>query len=201
MYVKLNVNDIILQITVILLCLLIHGQEEIYVCVCVYVCMHVCMYVTFCIFCRSCVMFLLTEWYPVIVGQWVWGREWEKTCILPEFWCSGQADTGRLLHTFHKALGVGVWLWEATDPSYGGGQGAVLGLWASRRPEIIGSQSLASQTPMDTAEQLRTKWEPWGWLSQPQELREERARREGALGGFHLVLSMAGVQKGLRVGG
>ena len=55
---------------------------------------------------------------------------------------------------------MGVWLWEATDPAHGGGQGAVLGLWASRRPEITGFQSRASQTLLDIAEELRTKWGP-----------------------------------------
>jgi hypothetical protein len=42
------------------------------------------------------------------------------------------------------------------------GQGAVPGLWASRRPELTGSQSLASQKPLDTAEEQRTKWGPPG---------------------------------------
>ena len=73
-------------------------------------------------------------------------REWEKTHIQPEFWCSGQSDSGGLLHAFLSAW-VGVWLWEATDPSSArGGQGSVLGLWASQRPEIAGSQSPASHT-------------------------------------------------------
>ena len=34
---------------------------------------------------------------------------------------------------------------------------------------------------LDTTEELRTKWEPWGWLSQPWGQREERAG-----GGSHM---------------
>jgi hypothetical protein len=34
-------------------------------------------------------------------------------------------------------------------------------------------------------EELRTKWMPQGWLCYPQGQREERAGREGALGGSH----------------
>jgi hypothetical protein len=43
-----------------------------------------------------------------------------------------------------------------TQPT-GGGQGAVLGLWASRRPEITGSQSWTSQTLLYTTEEVRKK--------------------------------------------
>ena len=50
---------------------------------------------------------------------------------------------------------------------------------------VPGSQSQASQTLLDTTEDLRTKWGPQGWLSQPRGLREERAGREGAQGGSH----------------
>jgi hypothetical protein len=40
---------------------------------------------------------------------------------------------------------VGVWLWEATGPQLRRvGQGAILGLWASWKPEITGSQTQAS---------------------------------------------------------
>jgi hypothetical protein len=39
---------------------------------------------------------------------------------------------------------------------------AVLGLWASLRPEITGSQFQVSQILLDTMEDLRTKWEPGG---------------------------------------
>jgi hypothetical protein len=38
------------------------------------------------------------------------------------------------------------------------GQGSVQGLWASRRPEITGSPSRASQISLDTSGELRTKW-------------------------------------------
>ena len=31
--------------------------------------------------------------------------EWEKTLIPPDFWCSGRADSGGLLHAFHAAPG------------------------------------------------------------------------------------------------
>jgi hypothetical protein len=47
---------------------------------------------------------------------------------------------------------------------WGGGQEAVQGLWASWRPEITGSLSRASQMPLNTAEELRTKWRPQGSL-------------------------------------
>ena len=36
-------------------------------------------------------------------------REWERTHVLPEFQCSGQADAGGLPHAFHAAPS-GVWL-------------------------------------------------------------------------------------------
>ena len=56
--------------------------------------------------------------------EWVLGsgsggkREWEKTRILPEFWCSGQA------HTFHVAPGGSL---VVGSHSVRGGQGAFLG--------------------------------------------------------------------------
>ena len=54
---------------------------------------------------------------------------------------------------------VGVWQCEATGPSSkDDGQGAIL---------VPGSQSWASQTLLDTEEELRTEWGPSGWLSQP----------------------------------
>lgn len=65
---------------------------------------------------------------------------------------------------------VGVWLWEAREPQPAGvgvcGQVAFRGLWASWMPEITGSPSRASQTPLDTVKELRTKWEPRGQLGQ-----------------------------------
>jgi hypothetical protein len=92
---------------------------------------------------------------------------------------------GGLLHAFHMAPGG---LWEAMDPAQGDGQGAFQGLWASWRPEITGCQ--ASQTPLDTAEELRTKWVPLGLLGQPWARREERAGGEGVLGGSHAGKSL-----------
>jgi hypothetical protein len=62
-----------------------------------------------------------------------------------------------------------------------GRQGTVLGRWVSQRPEITGSQSLASQTWLDSVEELRTKWRP----RHPQGRREERAGREGLPCGSH----------------
>ena len=55
---------------------------------------------------------------------------------------------------------VGVWLWEATGPQLGEGwTRAVLGLWASWRPEITGYQSWASHTgPLGRAE--NKSWPP-----------------------------------------
>ena len=32
-------------------------------------------------------------------------RDWEKTHVPPEFWCSGWVDVQGLLHDFHVALG------------------------------------------------------------------------------------------------
>jgi hypothetical protein len=89
-------------------------------------------------------------------------REWEKTCIPPEFQCSEQADVEDC-HTLSMLPWVGVWLWEAMR----NGQVAVRGLWASWRPEITGSQSWASQMLLDTTEELRTKGELQGLLGQP----------------------------------
>lgn len=70
---------------------------------------------------------------------------------------SGQADTEDC-HTWPQ---VGVWLWKPQTQSEVGGQGAVRGLWVSRKPEITGSQSRTSQTPLYVSEELRTKWRPW----------------------------------------
>ena len=75
--------------------------------------------------------------------------------------------------------------WAVTEPNLpGGGQGAVLGLWASLRPEITYSQSQASQTLLNTEEELRTNGGPEVVLISWDQ-REERAGREGALGGSH----------------
>jgi hypothetical protein len=53
--------------------------------------------------------------------------EWEKTCVPPEFWCSGWADAEGLPHAFHTTL-CGYLPVGSLDPSsVGGGQGAVLG--------------------------------------------------------------------------
>jgi hypothetical protein len=38
---------------------------------------------------------------------------------------------------------------------------------------------------LGTSEELRTKWRLWEWLRHPQGGREERAGREGTLGGSH----------------
>ena len=37
-------------------------------------------------------------------GLWVWGKR-KSSHVLPEFLCSGQADSGGLLDAFHSALG------------------------------------------------------------------------------------------------
>jgi hypothetical protein len=87
----------------------------------------------------------------------------------------------------HQWSPVGVWLWEAMEPSPSrGGQGVVRGLWGSQKSEITGSQSRACQTSLDAVEELRTKWGPWGWLAHPQGRRKKWAGREGVLGGFHM---------------
>ena len=69
----------------------------------------------------------MTEFYNVGQGAWENKGEWEKTQIPQEFRCSGWADVEGLPQAFHMPR-VGVWLWEAMDPSVvGGGQVAVLG--------------------------------------------------------------------------
>ena len=89
----------------------------------------------------------------------MWGKrgEWERTCVLPEFLCSGWVDVGGLLHAFHAALG-GCLVVGSHGLSLGGGeQGAVLGTRFS-----------VSGIP-DTAEHLRraeNSWGPWGLLGQ-----------------------------------
>lgn len=52
----------------------------------------------------------LMAWEPSSSAL-LWGREhggkreWEKTRVPPEFWCSGPADAEGLLHAFHVAPG------------------------------------------------------------------------------------------------
>jgi hypothetical protein len=54
-------------------------------------------------------------------------REWERIRVLPEFPCSVLVKQKDFCTLFMWPQ-VGVWLWEATDPSSAsGGQGAVLG--------------------------------------------------------------------------
>jgi hypothetical protein len=71
-------------------------------------------------------------------------REKRRPARVLVLWAGGLRRTAR----------VGVWLWEATElqPAVGWTRGV------SQRPEITGSQSRASQTPLDTVEELRTKW-------------------------------------------
>jgi hypothetical protein len=82
----------------------------------------------------------------------VWGcgyrgrGERERAFVWPEFWCSGRADVGGLLDTFHMAP-VGIWLREATDPTW---QGLDNG-----QPPVPGSQSLASHTGYDRVAENR----------------------------------------------
>ena len=75
-------------------------------------------------------------------------------------WAGGLRGLPQVLHE----AWVGVWLWDATDSSLWGvdkGQSEV------SEPEITGSQPWASQTPLYTTEELRTKWGPQGQISQP----------------------------------
>ena len=93
-------------------------------------------------------------------------------------------------HTLSVLPRVNIWLWEASEPSPpGSGQGAVRGLWASQRPEITGSQSQASQTLLDTGEELRTKWRLQGTSVNPG---AEERREQGELG-FWVVPTLARV--------
>ena len=59
----------------------------------------------------------------------------------------------------YKWSWVGTWLYKATDStSGGGGQGAVLG---TRLP------ASESNIPLNTTEELRTEWGPWGSSTSP----------------------------------
>jgi hypothetical protein len=78
---------------------------------------------------------------------------------------------------------VGVWLWEAMEPtSPGGGQGSVQGLWASRRPQITHSQYWTSQTFLDTTDELRTKWRPQGVAWSSSGMKKGDSRERGVTG-------------------
>ena len=106
--------------------------------------------------------------------------------MLPEFQCSVLSDTQDCLELSTQPW-VGIRLCEAMGPVHGGWTGGrVLGLWASRRPEITCSQSRASPMPLDSTEELRPKWRPQRQLGQPQDQRKERVGREKALGGCHM---------------
>jgi hypothetical protein len=83
---------------------------------------------------------------------------------------------------------VGVWLWEATDPVHGG-----LGGWTRGSSRSLGlmetrdNRFSVSGIP-DATEHCRraeNKMETPGQLGHSQGRREERAGREGALGGSH----------------
>jgi hypothetical protein len=91
---------------------------------------------------------------------------------VPVLWAGG---CGGLSRTFHAAPGGHLAVESHRPQPTVGGQGAVVGLWASRRPEITSSQSQASQMLLDTVEELKTNWRPWGQLGHPWGQREERA--------------------------
>jgi hypothetical protein len=124
------------------------------------------------------------------VGQWAWENKGiggkpascQRVLVL---WADRR---GGLPHAFHMAPG-GCLAVGSYGPSpwwgVGGGQRVVLGLWASKRPEITDSHSRASQTPLVTTEELRTKWGPRGRLGQRQGGREDRAGKEGVLVDSH----------------
>ena len=138
------------------------------------------------LFHESCLYMI--KYLHIYMGQQSWGHKGDGR--EPEFQYSGQADTEDpgTLSTWPQ---VGIWLCAATEPQPSAGeQGAVWGLWASRRPEIIGSQSQTSQMLLDTTEELRANWGTQEGLSQPLGRREERARREGVLGGSYLYESL-----------
>jgi hypothetical protein len=98
----------------------------------------------------------------------------------------GERGSGRkpVSHQSSGALGgqrredchmLSMWPWKVSgcgkplDPSLvgmGGGQGAALGLWASRRPKITGSQSWASHTGY--RRRAENKWGPQGSLVSPR---------------------------------
>jgi hypothetical protein len=71
---------------------------------------------------------------------------------------------------------------------------------------VPGSQPQASQTPLDTSEELRTEWEPPGMARSAPGPKGGEGRERGGTGWFScgresLVRSMAGVQEGLPAGG
>ena len=64
------------------------------------------------------------EWITYLLVSGHGGkREWEKPCVLPEFWCSGRAATEGLPHNFRAALGGCLAV---------GSQGPQLGVWCTR---------------------------------------------------------------------
>jgi hypothetical protein len=65
---------------------------------------------------------------------------------------------------------AGTWLCEATKP-------LLRGWWTRGNPryQVLSLRHLT----LDTTEELRTKWGPWGRLAQPCDRREERAGEEG----------------------
>jgi hypothetical protein len=85
-------------------------------------------------------------------------------------WCSGRADVGGLPHAFHMAQ-VGVWLWEATEPSP-----LSQGLTEARDNRFSFSSIPDTAGHHGRAENKIGARE---LLSHPQGLREERAGGEG----------------------
>ena len=90
----------------------------------------------------------------------------ERAHVWPEFLCSGQADSGGLWDAFHLVPGVGIWLYEATNPTQWGID--------KRQPLIPGSQSPASHTGYSRGDE-NTIGAPEVTLSP----RGERKRAEG----------------------
>jgi hypothetical protein len=120
--------------------------------------------------------------------------EWERTRIPPEFRCSGRLDAGGLLHAFHVAP-VGVWLCEATDPTW----------WVvdKGQPQVPGSQPPASHAGYCRGAENRQIGAPGQPLAPG--MKKGKGRRRGGAGWFPLeqesfVRSVTGAQDGLLAG-
>jgi hypothetical protein len=109
-------------------------------------------------------------------------REWEKTCVLPEFWCSGRADVGGLPHAFHVApggcLAVGS---HGTQPTRGWTRGSLRPLGLTEAKDSKFSVSDVAGHGRRAENKLGAPGTAWSSLGP----KKERARREGALDGFH----------------
>jgi hypothetical protein len=90
----------------------------------------------------------------------------------------------RTAATFHVALGGCLAVGSDRPSPQGWTRGSPRSLRLTEARDNRFSVS-GIPTQLDIAEKLRIKWGPWAWLGHPHGRREERAGREGALGGSH----------------